>query len=391
MPIRSNFTNLEEARKLARRRLPRVAFDYVDGGADDEITLRRNREAFEDLELVPRFLEADRVPALDVRVAGTELKLPVVIGSTGLSGVVRPDADLAGARAAAAEGTAFALATLGNVSLEDTAAASPTPPWFQLYAWNDRQAVGDLLDRAAAVGCRVILLTVDCPDIGNRERDTRNGFALPPKPRWRTAADAIRHPVWSAGMLRGFDFPNLRDVDASPPRGLLSSFRAAQLANERLYDCRVTPDDLAWVRERWDGTLVVKGVLSSRDAIAAADLGAEAVVVSNHGGRQLDGTIPSIVALPEIAAAVGGRMDVLIDSGVRRGSDVVKALALGADACLLGRPWLFGLAAGGEQGVRRVLQLLRTEIERTLVLLGVPSLGALDRSWIHDGRSATGS
>ena len=385
---REPFTNIEGARAQARRRMPRVAFDYVDGAAEDEVTMRRNRQAFQEIEFVPRFLQAPAVPPLRTEVAGTRLSMPVLISSTGLGGIVRPDADLAGARAAAAEGTAFALATLGNASLEQTAAQSSGPLWFQLYTWADRPAVADLMARAAGVGCETIMVTVDCPGIGNRERDTRNGFNLPPKIRARTVYDVLRQPRWTAGMLRGFDFPNVRSLGSPPPRGLLASFRDAQLANERLYDCRVTPDDLAWIRERWSGTLIVKGVLSPHDARLAADIGADGVVVSNHGGRQLDGAVPSILALPAIADAVGDQMAVLLDSGVRRGSDVVKALALGADACLIGRPWLYGLAAGGEAGVRRVLAILREEIERTITLLGVPSLDQLDRSWVfgHEAR-----
>jgi isopentenyl diphosphate isomerase/L-lactate dehydrogenase-like FMN-dependent dehydrogenase len=318
-----------------------------------------------------------------VTVAGTNLAFPVGITSTGLSGIVTSGADEAGARAAARRRTVFILATLANSSIEAVAAAASGPLWFQLYTWRDRAAVDRLIGRAEVAGFEALVVTVDCPDIGNRERDRRNGFQLPPRPTLRNAWDVLRHPRWTRSMLAGVDFPNVRAPDVPAPRGLLAALRAAQAANESLYNCRVTVSDLQWLRRRWSGPLVVKGVLSLEDAITAADLGADAVVVSNHGGRQLDGTSASLTVLPEVAAAVGDRVDVLLDSGIRRGSDVVKAMALGARACLIGRPWLYGLAAGGETGVEHVLSILREEMQRTVRLMGLRSLSDLDASWVQ--------
>jgi isopentenyl diphosphate isomerase/L-lactate dehydrogenase-like FMN-dependent dehydrogenase len=368
---------VEDYRRLARRRLPRVAFDFIDGGADSEVTLRRNVEAFERLSLRPRHLVDVSSRSLETTVLGERVGLPVLIAPTGMSRVAGRGGDVAGARAAAAHGAVFVLSTMSSDSIEDVRAAATGSLWFQLYLWAERSILERLLDRARAAGCRVLVVTVDVPVIGNRRRDARNGFALPPRVRWRTAADLLSHPRWLAHAPSAVGAAHFLDDAGVRPSGTMEH---ARLVNRLLANPGSSWRDLTWLRDRWDGPLLLKGTLTAEDARLAVECGVDGIVVSNHGGRQLDGAPASIDALAEVAEAVGDQVELLVDGGVRHGTDVIKARALGARAVLVGRPWLYGLAAGGEAGVAGVLEILRTEIDRALALLGRPRFDDVDAS-----------
>jgi isopentenyl diphosphate isomerase/L-lactate dehydrogenase-like FMN-dependent dehydrogenase len=368
---------VEDYRRLARRRLPRVAFDFIDGGADSEVTLRRNVEAFERLSLRPRHLVDVSSRSLETTVLGERVGLPVLIAPTGMSRVAGRGGDVAGARAAAAHGAVFVLSTMSSDSIEDVRAAATGSLWFQLYLWAERSILERLLDRARAAGCRVLVVTVDVPVIGNRRRDARNGFALPPRVRWRTAADLLSHPRWLAHAPSAVGAAHFLDDAGVRPSGTMEH---ARLVNRLLANPGSSWRDLTWLRDRWDGPLLLKGTLTAEDARLAVECGVDGIVVSNHGGRQLDGAPASIDALAEVAEAVGDQVELLVDGGVRHGTDVIKARALGARAVLVGRPWLYGLAAGGEAGVAGVLEILHTEIDRALALLGRPRFDDVDAS-----------
>jgi isopentenyl diphosphate isomerase/L-lactate dehydrogenase-like FMN-dependent dehydrogenase len=375
--LRSAPATVEDVRRLARRRLPRLAFDFVDGGADAELSLRRNLEAFERRALRPRQLVGVAARDLRTTVLGQPVELPVLVAPTGMSKVAGRGGDIAGARAASRVGTVFTLSTMSSDSIEDVATAAAGPLWFQLYLWRQRDLAERMIDRAQLAGYRALVVTVDVPLVGNRVRDLHNGFKMPPRIEPRTALNILRHPRWLASAPSAVTFRNMIDADAVATAGPMAH---AKLINNLLSNPGATWDDLRWMRERWTGPLVIKGVLTREDAELAVDAGVDGIIVSNHGGRQLDGTVGTLDALEEVVEAVGDQVEVLLDGGIRRGTDVVKALALGARACLIGRPWLFGLATGGEQGVVDVLEILRTELDRALALLGRPSVADLDRS-----------
>jgi (S)-mandelate dehydrogenase len=381
----STAINIGDLRELARRRLPRVVFDYLDGGAEDEATIGWNREAFGRWALVPRILPGAAPPDLSVELFGERLALPLIVGPTGLNGIFWPRADVLLARAGGAAGAAFTLSTASNSSLEDVAAAGPGLRWFQLYAWGERRVWARLLERAAAAGYRALVVTVDTLTIGKRERDLRNDFAHEVRYTARVVLDGLRHPRWLVGVwLRG-GVPRFENWAEFAPKGanaheLLTMVRARRNAD-------LSWEDLAWLRERWRGPFLLKGVLAAEDAKRAADMGADGVVVSNHGGRQLDGAIATLDALVPIVDAAGDRLVVILDGGVRRGGDVLKALALGARAVLLGRAPLYGLAAGGEPGAARALAILRDEMERAMLLMGCRSVAALSRAHVRERRS----
>jgi isopentenyl diphosphate isomerase/L-lactate dehydrogenase-like FMN-dependent dehydrogenase len=368
---------VEDVRRAARRRLPRLAFDFIDGGADAELSLRGNVEAFERRTLRPRQLVGVETRDLSTTVLGVPVRMPVMIAPTGMSRVAGRGGDIAGARAAGRAGTVFSLSTMSSDSIEEVAAAAPGPLWFQLYLWRQRDVAERLIDRAQAAGYRALVVTVDVPLVGNRVRDLHNGFKMPPRIEPRTALDVLRHPRWLAQVPSAIVFRNLVDSSADTAPGPMAH---AKLINDLLSNPGATWDDLDWLRDRWSGPLAIKGILTAEDAERAVQAGVDGIVVSNHGGRQLDGVAATLDALEEVVDAVGDRAEVLLDGGVRRGTDVLKALALGARACLIGRPWLFGLAAGGEQGVFTVLDILRSEIDRALALLGRPSIAELDGS-----------
>ncbi len=365
--------------------MPRVAFDYLDGGAEDETTLARNREAFDGFELVPRALVDVGKVELATTVLGQRIALPLVLAPCGLIRLIHTGGEAAAARAAHRAGTVHVLSTVGSTSIEELAREAPGPLWYQVYVWKDRGLLRGFLERARASGYRALCLTVDSPVPGRRERDLR-GRTDPPGLTLGTALDTLRHPRWLLDWLRGpaIGLPNVLPERAGD-LGALGRIASASL------DPTVTWADLEWMVAQWDGPFVLKGVLRAEDARRAVDCGVAAVVVSNHGGRQLDRVPPTLDVLPGIVEAVGDRAEVLLDSGVRRGSDVVKALALGARACLVGRSYLYGLGAGGEAGVDRALALLRAELARTLALLGCPSVADLDASWLRRRTPAGGA
>jgi (S)-mandelate dehydrogenase len=354
--------------RLAQQRLPRWVFDYLDGGAEDEIVLRRNRSALETVRLQPSVLCDTSQPSLALELLGRRASAPYLIAPTGLNGLLWPaGGDIALARAAARHGVPFVLSTASTTPLEAVAAAAPEGDnWLQLYVLEHRSIAENLMRRARAAGYRVLVLTVDVAMSGKRERDLRNGFRLPFRLTPALLWDMARHPSWTLQVLRhgAPEMPNLQ----LPGQGDSRQAQAALLS--RRMDLTLCWDDLAWLRDHWPGPIVLKGLLSVADAERAAQLGVEGIVLSNHGGRQLDAVAAPIEVLPQVAAAVGGRLSVMIDSGFRRGSDIAKARALGADAVLLGRPALYGLAVAGEAGVEAVLELLREELLRVMTLCG---------------------
>lgn len=365
--------NIADLRRMARVRLPRMVFDYIDGGADDEVSLKRNVSRFQDIELVWDAL-AD-VSAIDTTttIMGAASASPFFISPTATSRLFHPRAgELAVARAAHAAGVPYACSTLASTSVEDIAAANPGPKWFQVYVWKDRALVKEMLARAKAAGFGAIILTVDVPVAGNRERDGANDFTIPPKVTWRTATQALAAPGYLWDLLTT---PEIRPANFAHIRidGGLIGF-----INEQ-FDRRVTWDDARWLRENWSGKLAIKGISTPEDAQRCIAIGADAVWVSNHGGRQLDTAPATIDTLPGIADAVAGKAEIILDGGVRRGSDVMKALALGANAVALGRAYLYGLAAGGERGVRRALEIMDSELRRTMALCGRARLNGLTR------------
>jgi isopentenyl diphosphate isomerase/L-lactate dehydrogenase-like FMN-dependent dehydrogenase len=360
--------NLADVRELARRRLPRPVFDMVDGGADDELTLARNEAAFREIRLRPRVLADVSDVDPSVQLFGRRVSLPVLLAPTGGGRVAHRRAELAVAAAAAAQDTVYVQSTVTGYPLEEVSRAGGGGLWYQLYLPPTRDEVPAALDRVAAAGYRVLVLTVDTPVFGGRERDRRNGFGLPVRPTPGMLLSGASRPAWAVEFLRG-NLPTRRD-------GRLSAWATQRqiLASPR----PVTWDDLAYVRGLWAGPLVVKGVLRPEEAPRLLDAGADGVVVSNHGGRQLDGVQATVEALPAVVEAVAGRVPVLLDGGVRRGTDVLKALALGATAVMIGRPYLYGLAAGGQAGVERVLELLRAELLRAMALTGCPTVADVD-------------
>ena len=373
--------SIEDLRAEARRFLPRAVFDFVDGGAEDELTLRRNRAAFEEIELVPQVLRDVGAIDLKTEILGCPSSLPLALAPTGGTGLIRSGGEVDLAAAASVLGIPCTVSTMASRSLEEVAAVSTGPLWFQLYLVRDRGRCRELIDRAKAAGYRALLLTVDTPVTGGRERDLRNDFTLPPTIGPTALVDGLRHPRWALQFLRG-RMPTLGNFDDGG-RGLRDPDVRAAAEFER----SLSWSDVAWVRDAWGMPIVLKGVLSAADAHRAAAAGVSGIVVSNHGGRQLDGAPATMDVLGEIVAAVGDRVEVLLDSGVRRGADVARALALGARACLIGRAHLYGYAAGGRAGVEHAVGLIGAELERTMRLLGAPSVKDLDPGFVRS-RSA---
>lgn len=354
--------NLDELEALARARLPRMAFDYIAGGADDEWTLRENRAAFERLQLIPRVLVDVANRDLAATILGARVSMPVLVAPMAFHALAHADGELATARAASSAGTIMIASTASNYSMEEIAAASVGPRWFQLYIYRDRQLTRSLVERAAAAGYTALCLTVDAPLIGRRWRDIRNRFSLP------------------AGLTMGnFSSHATADIPEAERESGLNAYVASQ------WDASVTWKDIEWLKNISRMPVILKGILSAEDARLAVEHGAAAIVVSNHGGRQLDTVPAAITVLPHIAEAVEGRIEILLDGGVRRGTDVLKALALGARACLLGRPVLWGLALDGEEGARSVLELLRAEIDSAMALAGCKSVAEISSALIWRG------
>lgn len=382
MPDVARAGNVEELRALARRFLPRVIFDSVDGGAEDEVTLARNREVFEEIGFVPRTLADVSGRSQEVDLFGTRSRMPVIVAPMGLLGILRPNAEIMLARAAAAMGVPIALATGSSTSIERLAEEAPAARrWFQLYPFQDEAINRSLLDRAARTGYEVLVVTTDTQVAPNRDRDRRNGFSLAMRPSPRLAFDVVTRPAWCWRMAALGGLPRFETL-ASEMGGEPSVMETAEFfLSARNWN--PTFENLARLRKFWRGPFVVKGLLSADEARKVLDLGADGVVLSNHGGRNLDGAVSPMNVLPEIAEEIGHRMAIFIDSGFRRGSDVIKALSLGAKAVLLGRAMAWGVAAGGEVGALRALTIFRDEIDRVMAFLGCPSLSGLDRSCIR--------
>jgi L-lactate dehydrogenase (cytochrome) len=380
--IPSRMVNIGDLRAFAQRRVPKAVFDYIDGGAEEEITLRENCRAFQDIVFRPRQAVAFDKCHLGVRVLGAELAFPFMLAPVGYSRMMHPSGEVAAARAAGEFGTGYILSTISGYKLENVRAATKGPAWYQLYLVGGRGAAEAAIERAKTAGFTALVITVDTSVAGMRERDPRNGMGellgsnilakVPFLP------EIVLHPAWLTGFLLDGGIPKLENI-VVPGKGPLPLLDVAT----SLAQSAVTWTDLAWIREIWKGSIVVKGVLSGDDARRAADEGAAAVVISNHGGRQLDGVSSTVRAVPEVVAAVGGKVEVLMDGGIRRGSDVVKALCLGARAVLIGRAYAYGLAAAGLTGVRRAIEIVRDGVERTVRLLGCPSVAELNESYIE--------
>jgi isopentenyl diphosphate isomerase/L-lactate dehydrogenase-like FMN-dependent dehydrogenase len=366
--------SLAAIRDLARRTLPRPVFDFADGGAEDEQTLRRNEAAFASHDLLPRPLNGVDDRDLSIELFGKRLAMPVLIGPTGLSGLFSPGGELAAARAAAAAGTAFCLSHASTCTIEDLAAAGSAPRWMQVFLYRDRGFTREFVERAAAGGYDALVLTTDNQLLGNRERDIRNGFSIPPIFAPLDILAMTGKLPWLLRMRR--DLPRVTFANYARP-GEKTDLAAIAGRVGSMLDPALSWREVDWLRGLWKGPFLLKGILHPGEAAEAMNHGVDGLIVSNHGGRQLDGAVASLDALPGVIATVEGRIPVLLDGGVRRGSDVVKALALGAAACLIARPQLWGLAVAGEAGVARVLDILRREIDRTMGLMGVTRIAEL--------------
>jgi L-lactate dehydrogenase (cytochrome) len=370
-----------DLRKLARRRLPRGVFDYVDGGAEDEITLAANAQAFRRIEFRPRVLRDVGTVDTSTTLLGRRLPTPLVLAPTGFPRSVHPEGERATARAAARAGIPYTLSTLSTYSIEEVAAAAPTGTlWFQVYVWRDRGMVKEMIDRAAHSGYEALVLTVDTARLGRRERDVRHGFTMPPKLGLGTLLDGALHPGWTWNFLRAepIRFANVvgRDVGDGTTAVSVSDYI------NRQFDPGLSWRDVDWLRGVWDGPLVIKGIQTVADARLAADAGVEAIALSNHGGRQLDSAPVPIELVEPVADAVGDRVEIICDGGVRRGSDILKAVALGAGACMAGRLHLYGLAVGGERGVDHVLHMLDRDLRRTMALIGASTVDDVTRDLV---------
>jgi isopentenyl diphosphate isomerase/L-lactate dehydrogenase-like FMN-dependent dehydrogenase len=369
-------------RMRARRRVPDMVWAYIENGADDEVTLRANETAFGDWALRQRVLAGVSEVDLRTAVAGTELSMPLALAPTGLAGTAHWHGDLGAARAAETHGTRLVLSSASAYSIEEVAAGTTEQHWFQLYPWRDRELMTWLIRRARNTGYGALFVTVDVPVYGNRLGERRVGMALPPTLTPARLVSAALRPAWCYAFLRH---------RRTTLKNLIDSHTDSTVESVKIQSANLTADinwdDLAWLREQWRRPLFVKGILDPDDAERAIALGAEGIVVSNHGGRQLDGALPSLAALPAVAGRVGGRAEVLLDGGVRSGRDVAIALALGAKACLIGRPLLYGLAGGGTDGVGSVLEIFRTELERSLTLMGVAKARDLERASVLPARA----
>ena len=378
--------SIEDLRKMARRRLPGGVFDYIDGGAEDEVAMDRNTRGFRDMEFVPRVLRDMGNVDTTGTILGREVPFPLILAPTGFTRIAHPLGELAVARAAERAGLPYSLSTMGTRSVEEVAAVSNGSKWFQVYVWRDKGLLKDMILRAREAGFDVLCITVDAAMLGRRERDVRRGFTLPPKMGIDILFEGMIRPSWSLrfAFSEPISFANVAgntNIDGSTAVDL------AAFMNEQ-FDPTLSWEDVEWMRSLWEGPVLVKGVQSVADAVIARDRGLDGIVLSNHGGRQLD-SAPSIVELVQpVAEAVGGDLDIVCDGGVRRGSDIVKALALGATSCMIGRPYLYGLAAAGEEGVDWVIEHLRAGMKRDMALCGAASVSELTPDLIY--RAETG-
>jgi L-lactate dehydrogenase (cytochrome) len=374
-------TNIEDLRQLARRKIPKAIFEYIDHGSYDQISLRANREELQAIRFRQRVLiDADN-RQLGTTMLGEKVSMPIGIAPTGLTGLMHGDGEMLAARAAEAAGIRYCLSTMSICSIEDVRGATKGPFWFQLYVFRDRGFSESVIERAKAAGCTALFLTVDLPMRGQRHCDIKNGLTVPPRLTVRNALDILTKPSWALGVLmsKRKSFGNI-DTYLNNHKGI---WAAGRWGNDN-FDASLSWDDVTWIRKLWPGKLVVKGVLDPEDARKAVDLGADAIVVSNHGGRQLDGAPATATVLPRIADAVGERIEVLFDGGIRSGQDVLKALALGAHGCLIGRAYLYGLAAMGEAGVAKALNLIAEELRVSMSLTGVRDVNEISRDILYD-------
>jgi L-lactate dehydrogenase (cytochrome) len=369
--------NVDDLRLIAKRRLPAGVFDYIDGGAEDELAMRANRDAFGRYQFSPRVLRD--VSAVDTTstVLGSPVPMPVVLAPTGYTRIADPQGELAVARAAQRAGVPYTLATMATRSIEEVAAASGDGRrWFQVYVWRDRALVRDLVERSAAAGYEALVITVDTANLGRRERDVRRGFTLPPKLGLDTIIDGLVHPGWTWRFARSEPILFANVATSKAASGQYDGSQPIRLAQKvsSQFDPSLSWKDIEWFRSIWNGPIVLKGIQTVEDARLAVEHGIEGIALSNHGGRQLDGAPAILELVAPVAEAVGGQAEIICDGGVRRGSDVVKALALGANACMVGRAYLYGLGAAGELGVDCVLRWMIEELRRTMALVGVTSI-----------------
>ena len=373
--------SIDELREVARRRVPNFCFEYVEGGSDDEVTLKRNRSVFEEIGFVPRTLVDVSARSQAVDLFGKPSAAPFMIGPTGFSGLLTRDGDLALARAAASAGIPYILSNASTMRLEEVVQRAGGRIWMQLYLYRTRDYAARLVDRMKAIGIEALVVTTDSAIFGNREWDRRN-YARPLKLDLRNTIDVMLHPRWIFDVLVPHGVPRFANLGDMLPPGQ-DSVQGAASAIAKELDPSLNWADIRWLRDIWPGKLIVKGVMCVEDAVTAAKSGADGIVLSNHGGRQLDGAISSMEILPEVAAAVGSQLTVMLDGGFRRGSDIVKTRALGADAVLLGRATTYGLAAGGKAGVAHAINLLKIEVDRVVGLLECSDLSQLDTSYIR--------
>ncbi len=375
--------SVADLRRIARRRLPGGVFDYIDGAAEDERTSAANIEAFAALRFRPRVLRGVSEVDVSFSILGAPVAYPLVLAPTGFTRIAHPEGELAVARAAARAGIPYTLSTLSTRSIEEVRAVSNGRLWFQVYAWRDRGLVAEMIERAAAARYEALVLTVDTAVLGRRERDVRRGFSLPPAIGPGTIVDGALHPSWTWAFVRSepIRFANVvgREVGDGASPVNLSEYINSQ------FDPSLSWRDVEWLRSVWSGRIVVKGIQTVRDGVLAAEAGVDAIAISNHGGRQLDGAPATLPLVAPVADAVGQRVEIICDGGVRRGSDIVKAVAAGASACMAGRAYLYALGAAGERGVDRLLGWWRDDIRRTMTLVGASDVTALDRSLLDRG------
>ena len=384
MAALNNCHNIADLRRRAKKALPRPMFDYIDGGSDDEWSLQRNTDAFNDYELLPNHLNNIENISLNTKLLGLELDLPFFLAPTGMTRLFHHEKELGVCRAAEKFGALYSLSTLATTSLEEVAAATASPKMFQIYMLKDRELTREFVQRCKASHYNVLCLTVDTMIAGNRERDLVNGMIMPPKITPKNLLSYATSFNWLFHLALNPDFKLANvahrvDALGGGAMGLIDYVNSQ-------FDRSVTWDDLAWLIEQWDGPFVIKGLQSPADAKRAVDVGASAIMVSNHGGRQLDTTPAPIDCIAPIRDAIGDQLELIMDGGIRRGTHIIKALAQGADACSIGRPYLYGLAAGGQKGVERALSLLKAEVERDMALLGVSSISEIQGHHLIDRR-----
>lgn len=376
----SQLLTIEDIKQKARRRVPKMFFDYANSGAWTEGTYRANEEDFARIKLRQRVLVDMTNRSLESTMIGEKVSMPVALSPTGLTGMQHADGEMLAAQAAEEFGVPFTLSTMSICSIEDVASVTSKPFWFQLYVMRDRDFVNNLIDRAKAANCSALVLTLDLQILGQRHNDLRNGLSTPPKFTPKHIWQVATRPLWALQML-GTKRRTFRNI-AGHAKGVSDLSSLAKWTSEQ-FDPRLSWEDVEWIKNRWGGKLILKGILDAEDAKMAAKTGADAIIVSNHGGRQLDGTPSSISVLPEIVDAVGDKIEIHLDGGIRSGQDVLKALCLGAKGVYIGRPFLYGLGAGGKQGVQRVLEIIRNEMDITMALCGKRDIKGAAKDWLH--------